>query len=172
MAGCVGEFWTEVGFMELGDRYAVRPIEEMLVLGRRYGQGLQLINILRDLPADLGAGRCYLPLEEIGSAQAAPPVLIAVSEKWLERCRGHFDCGVEYVAAVKNARMRLAAALPLLIGARALPLMAAAGWEQLAAGVKISRQEVKSVMWRAILANRSRRAMAAHCRRSLAQAAS
>lgn len=172
VAGCVGEFWTEVGFMELGDHYAVRPIEEMLVLGRRYGQALQLINILRDLPADLRAGRCYLPQEEIGSAEAAPPVLMAVSEKWLERCRGHFDCGAEYVAAVRNSRMRLAAALPLLIGARTLPLLATAGWEQLSAGVKISRQEVKSVMWRAVLANRSRRVMATHSRRSLEQAAS
>ncbi|MGI9242794.1 MAG: phytoene/squalene synthase family protein, partial [Verrucomicrobiales bacterium] len=168
VAGCVGEFWTEVGFLELGDRYAVRPVGEMLELGKRYGQALQLINILRDLPEDLEAGRCYLPLDEIGSTEAAAPVLMAESEKWLARCREHFDCGAEYVAAVKNRRMRLAAGLPLLIGARTLPLLAAADWRELSNGVKISRSEVKSVMWRALLANRSRRAMARHCAEALA----
>lgn len=168
VAGCVGEFWTEIGFLELGDRYALRPPGEMLELGRRYGQALQLLNILRDLPEDLRGGRCYLPLEEIGSADAAPPVLMAVSEKWLDRCRGHFDCGAEYVAAVANRRMRLAAALPLLIGARTLPLLEGADWQRLSAGVKISRREVKSLVGWALLANRSRRSMARHCKLALA----
>ena len=167
VAGCVGEFWTEVGFQELGDRYATKPEGEMLELGKRYGQALQLINILRDLPADREGGRCYLPLEEIGAAEAQPAVLMAVSRKWLARCREHFDCGAEYVASVKNRRMRLAAALPLLIGAETLPLMEAADWSELSAGVKISRKEVKAVMVRALWANRSRRKMAQHCRRAL-----
>ena len=83
-----------------------------------------------------------------------------VYEKWLERCREHFECGAEYVAAVKNRRMRLAAALPLLIGAKALPMMQAADWETLSAGVKVSRKVVKRVMLRAVLANLTRGGMA------------
>ena len=35
----------------------------MLALGRRFGQGLQMVNILRDLPDDLAQGRCYLPAD-------------------------------------------------------------------------------------------------------------
>jgi farnesyl-diphosphate farnesyltransferase len=167
VAGSVGEFWTEVGFLELGERYATLPMGEMLELGKRYGQALQLINILRDLPADREGGRSYLPLEEIGSVEAEPAVLMAVSEKWLMRCREHFDCGAKYVAAVKNRRMRLAAALPLLIGAKTLPLVEAADWGTLSAGVKVSRKEVKSVMLRALLANLTRSGMARHCRRAL-----
>ena len=171
VAGCVGEFWTKVGFMELGERYATRPMSEMLELGKRYGQALQLINILRDLPSDLRAGRCYLPLEEIGSVGAEPEVLMEVSRKWLKRCREHFDCGAEYVAAVKNGRMRLAAALPLLIGARTLPLMESADWNRLSAGVKISRKEVMKVAWSAGAKNISRRRMGKHCVRALARSA-
>ncbi|MFT4549616.1 MAG: farnesyl-diphosphate farnesyltransferase [Verrucomicrobiales bacterium] len=168
VAGSVGEFWTEVGFMELGEQYATKPIGEMLELGKRYGQALQLINILRDLPADRKGGRCYLPLEEIGAADAEPAVLMAVSEKWLKRCREHFDCGAAYVGSVKNRRMRLAAALPLLIGAKTLQLMEAADWEGLSAGIKVTRKEVKSVMLRALIANLTCRGMARHCRRELA----
>jgi len=168
VAGCVGEFWTEVGFMELGDRYAALPLGEMLELGKRYGQALQLINILRDLPEDLEGGRCYLPLEEIGSTDAPPEVLIETARKWHGRCREHFDCGAQYVAAVKNQRMRLAAALPLLIGARTLPRMEAASWDELSAGIKITRKQVKSVMLRALLRNLTRGGMARHCRRELA----
>ena len=33
--------------------------------GSRYGQGLQLINILRDAGTDLRHGRCYLPADEL-----------------------------------------------------------------------------------------------------------
>jgi len=39
---------------------------------RSVGKGLQLVNILRDLPADLRNGRCYLPEEPIGEARLAP----------------------------------------------------------------------------------------------------
>ena len=90
-----------------------------------------------------------------------------VSEKWLKRCRGHFDCGAEYVGAVKNRRMRLAAALPLLIGAKTLPLMEAADWGALSAGVKVSRKQVKAVMLRALWGNLTRRGMERHCFRAL-----
>ena len=33
----------------------------MRAQGARFGQGLQLVNVLRDLPRDLRLGRCYLP---------------------------------------------------------------------------------------------------------------
>ena len=48
VAGCVGEFWTSIGFRHL-PKFADRPREEMNSLGVAYGKGLQLINILRDL---------------------------------------------------------------------------------------------------------------------------
>ena len=64
VAGCVGEFWTRLCFRHLRD-FASLTQDEMLALGRRYGMGLQLINVLRDAGTDLRAGRCYFPHDEL-----------------------------------------------------------------------------------------------------------
>ena len=67
VAGCVGEFWTKICLLEWPNYARLSP-EEMLVFGKDFGKGLQLVNILRDYPLDLQAGRSYLPvsnLEEI-----------------------------------------------------------------------------------------------------------
>ena len=62
VAGCVGEFWTKVGFTTLGTKFAApEEASGMLISGRKLGQALQLINILRDLHEDIPNGRCYLP---------------------------------------------------------------------------------------------------------------
>ena len=45
-------------------------------LGVRFGKGLQLVNILRDLPADLRNGRCYLPADKLAEAGLAPADLL------------------------------------------------------------------------------------------------
>ena len=47
VAGCVGDFWTKLGFRHIGT-FASRSPEEMTKLGIDYGKGLQLINVLRD----------------------------------------------------------------------------------------------------------------------------
>ena len=64
VAGCVGEFWTDLCFRHL-PKFADRSTEEMRTLGRAYGKGLQLINILRDAGSDFRNGRCYFPEEEL-----------------------------------------------------------------------------------------------------------
>src|SRR5262249_37406854 len=58
VAGSAGEFWTRLCFRHL-PKFTTRSETEMLDLAKRYGMGLQLINILRDAGADLRAGRCY-----------------------------------------------------------------------------------------------------------------
>ncbi len=68
VAGSVGEFWTRLCERHLAGKFAKLPEAEMLRLGKRFGQGLQLINILRDLPEDLAAGRSYLPTDELVAA--------------------------------------------------------------------------------------------------------
>jgi farnesyl-diphosphate farnesyltransferase len=71
VAGCVGEFWTDLCFRHVPG-FASLPQEEMRALGRAYGSGLQLINILRDAGADLAAGRCYFPADDLAMAALAP----------------------------------------------------------------------------------------------------
>ena len=76
VAGCVGEFWTKICRAHLFPR--ARLDEEQLIAdGVRFGKGLQLVNILRDLPADLKKGRCYLPTEKLEAAKLLPETLLS-----------------------------------------------------------------------------------------------
>ena len=54
----------------------------MVPMGIRYGKGLQLVNILRDIPQDLRNGRCYIPLSFLGEVGASSSGSIA----WRELC--------------------------------------------------------------------------------------
>lgn len=67
VAGCVGEFWTRLCRAHLFSR---AQVDEAMLLrdGIRFGKGLQLVNILRDIPADLNNGRCYLPRQSLAAA--------------------------------------------------------------------------------------------------------
>jgi len=64
VAGCVGEFWTQICRAHL---FPQAPLDEAAFLARsvRFGKGLQLVNILRDLPRDVRQGRCYLPSQRL-----------------------------------------------------------------------------------------------------------
>ena len=74
VAGCVGEFWTRVCLQHFPDCSHLGLVE-LRQLGANFGKGLQLVNILRDLPADLQQGRCYLPENELRAAGTSPAPL-------------------------------------------------------------------------------------------------
>src|SRR3989442_15015180 len=74
-AGCVGEFWTR---LMCAHRVALRAwdVEAMASVGIRFGKGLQLTNVLRDLASDLRRGRCYIPIAELEPAGLATDDLL------------------------------------------------------------------------------------------------
>lgn len=154
VAGCVGEFWTKLCAEEEPAVFAKdSTLEKMTDLGRRYGQGLQLVNILRDIGKDFSIGRCYFPREEIEAlgldletVRHDPARLAPVCEKWQRTCREHLQCGVDYVESVSMKRLRYATALPLLIGLRTLGLIEQADWSKRRNGVKVSRGEVARIV--------------------------
>jgi farnesyl-diphosphate farnesyltransferase len=150
VAGCVGEFWTRLCFRHLR-KFATRG--EMLELGKRYGMGLQLINILRDAGADLRAGRCYFPKEELDAARMDPSQILreperfqAIYGKWREKAERGVECGIEYSRAIRNWRVRAATVLPALIGARTLALLRNSGATVLHRQIKMSRREVRALI--------------------------
>ncbi len=106
VAGCVGEFWTEMLALRC-PRWSTLGRAEMLRLGREYGQGLQLVNILRDLPADLATGRAYLPGDE--------PLLVK-RDHWAAQARTWLASGQRYAAHLCGWRLRLTADLPWRLG--------------------------------------------------------
>jgi farnesyl-diphosphate farnesyltransferase len=124
VAGCVGEFWTRLCARHVPG-FARLPQEEMLALGRDYGMGLQLVNILRDAGADLDAGRCYFPQDELAAAgllpeqiKSRPDLFTPVRDRWLARAQERLERGMRYAEAVHGRRVRAASALPALLGAR------------------------------------------------------
>jgi farnesyl-diphosphate farnesyltransferase len=161
VAGCVGEFWTQLCGEEVLDVFAPGVAkEQMIEWGVRFGKGLQLVNILRDVGKDLRMGRCYFPATELAAHGVSPADLpgdssrlMAVMQPWRERCREHLDCGVRYLDALQHKRLLFATALPLLIGIRTLVLIEHASPDDLLQGVKISRAEVGKILFDAGIAS-------------------
>jgi farnesyl-diphosphate farnesyltransferase len=159
VAGCVGEFWTRLCFAHI-PKFTGRSEPEMRELGVRYGQGLQLINILRDAGNDLRQGRCYFPKAELSSLGLGPNDLLReparaepVFARWREKGQRGIEAGIEYACAIRNRRVRFATALPALIGARTLSLLGEAGAEAIAQKVKVPRAEVRRMISTAALAS-------------------
>jgi farnesyl-diphosphate farnesyltransferase len=173
IAGCVGEFWTDLCTRHV-QKFSDRPAAEMNELGKSYGAGLQLINILRDAQNDLRVGRCYFPADELAEAGLAPSDLIGhpvavrpILEKWLGQAEKGLRAGMEYVAAIGDRRVRTATALPALIGARTVALLHAAGPMALQEKIKVPRQEVRAMLGGVAITLGSRRALAEMFQRNI-----
>jgi farnesyl-diphosphate farnesyltransferase len=152
VAGCVGEFWTRLCFRHLRDFTSLIP-DEMLTLGRRYGMGLQLINVLRDAGTDLQAGRCYFPEDELPAVGLSAAQILSQSDRfqpiyqrWMEKAQNSLECGMQYSRAIRKRRVRAATVLPALIGARTLALLHKAGASALHRNVKVPRGEVRTMI--------------------------
>ncbi len=152
VAGCVGEFWSQLCFRHVRD-FASLAQDEMLALGKRYGMGLQLINILRDAGSDLRAGRCYFPDDELSAIGLSAAQILSepdrfepIYQKWLQKAWEHLLCGMQYSRAIRNRRVRVATALPALIGARTLALLSNAGVSALHQTIKVPRRGVRSMI--------------------------
>jgi len=176
VAGCVGEFWTEV---HVAHRPRLRhwDLPRMRALGVRLGKGLQLTNVLRDLPRDLRQGRCYLPRQDLARLGLEPrdlldptraPAARPVLREWLDTALDHYEAGWQYTFAIprREARMRLACAWPLLIGLRTLDLLAASpNWLDPAVTLKVPRVRVYGLMAHSLGTVWSTRALGRQARR-------
>ena len=160
VAGCVGEFGTKMCGAHLWPEAGQDGGQ--LGKGVRFGKGLQLVNILRDLPRDLRKGRCYVPAQTLGAAGLAPDDLLSaqnetrfrpVYDKLLAVAEGHLAAGWEYIGGLPRGqvRLRLACAWPVLIGARTLSKLRRENMLDAARRVKVSRPEVRSLILRSVV---------------------
>lgn len=145
VAGSVGEFWSEVGYQS-NHRFSRLDRSALDELGSEYGIGLQLVNILRDLPEDYKNGRCYLPVSD---AQDKEEIIKAAAE-WRAQARHYVEAGFTYAKSLRQRRARIATVLPAMIAMETLDLLDAADWEDLENGVKVTRKAVKACLWRAL----------------------
>jgi farnesyl-diphosphate farnesyltransferase len=146
VAGCVGAFWTKLGFHTLGGRFSAAPESQLVGWGITYGKGLQLVNILRDFPADLANGRCYLPSSDVHDTDS----LLETHRFWVERAVGKVDAGFTYAKALRSRRLRAATVLPAMIARETLAQLHGADWETLQKRVKVTRSRVYLSLLRAL----------------------
>ncbi|MFM8552756.1 MAG: phytoene/squalene synthase family protein [Nitrospiraceae bacterium] len=157
VAGCVGEFWTEMVCAHL-PALASWDKAQMAAVGVRFGKGLQLTNILKDLPRDLQQGRCYVPaslLQEVGltpsdllrktNLSKAKPIL----DKLVRLALEHLDQGWLYTMAIprQEVRLRLACMWPILFAGATLQRVAASpDWLDATARLKMPKGQVYRIM--------------------------
>jgi farnesyl-diphosphate farnesyltransferase len=161
VAGCVGEFWTKICRAHLFPNARIDE-KQFVADGIRFGKGLQLVNILRDLPADLKNGRCYLPAQRLDEAKLFPETLISPANEqkflplfheYLDQAESHLAAGWRYTNTLPFAqfRVRLACAWPVLIGERTIEKLRAADVAGLRQRVKVSRGEVRGIVFRSLV---------------------
>jgi farnesyl-diphosphate farnesyltransferase len=132
VAGIVGELLTEL-FL-LGRPWLEPVAAELRARSRAFGEGLQLVNILKDSASDATEGRRYLP-EGVERAE-----VMALARRDLQAAR-------EYVLALQSAGAERG-----LVAFNALPVRLASASldrvEQAGPGSKLTRPEVYAIVQR------------------------
>jgi len=161
VAGCVGEFWTQVSTAHVA-ALSHWDSNRLTELGVQFGQGLQMTNILRDLPRDLRIGRCYLPqawldqhqlsieqLHDKSNSDLARPLL----QHGLRLALQRFEAAQQYLLAIPPycIRLRLAALWPLMIGLGTLEKLSASHlWLDVDATIKVDRRWVYKMILKSL----------------------
>lgn len=157
VAGCVGEFWTD---LMCAHRTALASwkVREMSEVGVRFGKGLQLTNIVKDIAHDLQRGRCYVPAPMLAEAGLTGRDLLdqrnrarfqPVLSKLVRMAVEHLDQGWLYAMAVPRyeTRLRLSCMWPILSAGESLKLvMNSPDLLNPAVKVKIPRSQVYQII--------------------------
>ena len=122
MGGKPGLFWSRIIYHTCRVQL---PENDFYEQGQNIGDALQIVNILRDLPKDLRAGRCYIPLADLTKEKLTPQALCApensaafkpIEQKWMSWGKHNLTNAFTYFRAIpkKNWRVRAAVAWPIL----------------------------------------------------------
>ncbi len=130
VAGVVGEMLTEIFLQSFQGIEPVRT--ELKQHARWFGEGLQLVNILKDADDDRANGRVFIPP-------------LAAREELFAWARQDLQHAESYVAALKRSsaprEVIVFTELPLLLAWRTLECV-----EKFGAGSKVPRAEVMSIL--------------------------
>lgn len=162
VAGSVGEFWTEISLKRLIPDMSSKGDFERF--GVDFGKGLQMINILRDIPSDLHIGRCYIPSERLASIGLTPVDLLDESsmnafrplyDEYLDLSLKYLSAAHSYVSLIprRHKGLRLSCMLPIIIGWRTIRIMRNRNVLS-GMGAKIKRREIGSILLKSRIAVR------------------
>ena len=134
VAGCVGEFWTEIS---LKKEKEISPVnyQKMIVFAIQFGKALQITNIIRDIKNDYAMDRCYIPNQLFSMFDLEPKDLIQgklsnSAQKLLgyliEINLKNYSYAIEYFLLIPKTkfRLRLACLIPILIGLKTIKKIA------------------------------------------------
>ncbi len=155
VAGSVGEFWTAVTLLHELEG-AIEDTSTFDALGIRFGKALQMTNILRDIPADIALGRCYMPsqrLAEVGLSHEDlrnPESISAfrpLYDSYLDLACEHYEAAIRYIRMIprKHRDLRLAILLPVAIGLDTLALLRSGNVLDSAERIKVDRSRTKRI---------------------------
>jgi farnesyl-diphosphate farnesyltransferase len=129
VAGIVGEMLTELFVLQCPSLASVRP--ELARRAAAFGEGLQLVNILKDAEADAGEKRFLIPTQ------------VPITELF-EMARADLQAAEEYVEVLRCARASDGivnfTALPVALAHAALACIEASGF-----GAKLGRADVARI---------------------------
>ena len=138
VAGCVGEFWTEMAILHTKSLSGWN-LKMMSEFGIRFGKALQMTNILRDIPKDISMGRCYIPKAELSAQGLMPTDLLDSSQR--NNVRGvvskltnltldHYTFAARYLFSIPRTafRLRIATVWPMVMGLATLAELAKNDW--------------------------------------------
>jgi farnesyl-diphosphate farnesyltransferase len=161
VAGCVGEFWTRICRAHIFPKAALND-DILLTNAVRFGKGLQLVNILRDLPQDLRQRRCYLPNDQLSRHGLKPRDLLSADSidqfrplyhYYLQQAEDHLLAGWQYTAMLPFGcvRIRLACSWPILIGTRTIALLRTGNILDDRHRIKLSRFKIRRLILQSII---------------------
>lgn len=157
VAGCVGEFWTDLMCAHRRS-LASWNVRHMSEVGVRFGKGLQLTNIVKDIAHDAQKGRCYIPETMLAEAGLQPRDVLAqqnlsrfrpVLSKLVRMATEHLDQGWLYTLSIPRheMRLRLSCMWPILSAGESLKLVLhSPDLLNPAVKVKIPRSKVYQIM--------------------------
>lgn len=153
VAGSVGEFWTKL-CLSCFTNYSDKDPDELFRLATSFGQGLQLVNILRDLPQDIAHKRCYLPKEQIvrlflpqENLAKHINLLQPLVHQWSHIAEGNLLDGWAYILSLKHRRLRATLILPVLLGFATLDKLKTGTYLSLKQPIKVSKGTARIIMF-------------------------
>ena len=163
VAGSVGEFWTRMSLNHLFRFKEENKETEFFEQGVRFGKALQMINILRDIPADLSLGRCYIPSTRLSENGLIPKDLLKPTSmdsfrplynEYLDLTDEYLISAIQYIEMIPHSqfRLRVSCMLPVIIGKRTVSMLRGKNVLNPSNRIKIDRLEIKDVVKKVVLA--------------------
>lgn len=130
IGGEPGRFWSKV-CLEHFPSLEIKNRQQWIDDGIQFGKGLQMVNILRDLPFDIKKGRCYIPWDltashglKLGEILEGKKTdfFLTLYHHLLGKAFSYLEHGLTYIHQIpsRHFRLRLAVWWPLSLGAKTL----------------------------------------------------